>query len=574
MKKIISSNYTPYIIILLLSIFICIPMFTMNLALNNEAILHMSRIFSIDEVIKDGIFPPIINYRFMNGFGYALNLFYGPITTYIPIILLNIFGSSGLALKIFTVLTLIASGFTMYHFTYTLTNRKYISLISAIIYITLPYKLSNIYSRNAVGEYSAFIFIPIVFESLYKLINNIDTKSLLLSVGIIGLVLSHTISTIYIALFSIIYLLLNTKKLKNLKIWKNIFINVLIALLVCSFYWIPLLEHTFFGNYAIYSKELMGTAGIDVYESALTIKDLFASELGNQGIRFSLGILTTLLSILTIFSFKKVNKSYKYKDTYIQFIILSILSIIMSTKLFPWKLMPDFLTIIQFAWRNLGFFSFFISLVCSINAIIFAEKILKKDILKDTFLFGILVCVSIFSFLGTSRNFRFDDISKEIDLDIDRKSSNRVSAYKINREYMPLKAFENLEYIMERENKTYIIKGEATIISEEKNKLKDIIILENVSKNTELELPYLFYLGYNATIEYEGTIQKLEITQSNNGLLKITMPKINKGTIKIEYKGTTLTKIGYLISLITILTLVIERFIKRNEKKDTKCNKN
>ena len=139
---------------------------------------------------------------------------------------------------------------------------------------------------------------------------------------------------------------------------------------------------------------------------------------------------------------------------------------------------------------------------------------------------------------------------------------------------MPLKAFENLEYIMERENKTYIIKGEATIISEEKNKLKDIIILENVSKNTELELPYLFYLGYNATIEYEGTIQKLEITQSNNGLLKITMPKINKGTIKIEYKGTTLTKIGYLISLITILTLVIERFIKRNEKKDTKCNKN
>ena len=81
----------PYAVILILTIIISAPMFTMNLALNNEAILHMSRIIAIDEVIKDGNFPAIINSKFMDGFGYALNLFYGPLTTYVPIILLNIF---------------------------------------------------------------------------------------------------------------------------------------------------------------------------------------------------------------------------------------------------------------------------------------------------------------------------------------------------------------------------------------------------------------------------------------------------------------------------------------------------
>ena len=97
--KIIRCKYMPYILMILLTAVICIPIFTMNLFLRNEATLHMARIISIDEVLKDGVFPPIIDYKFMNGFGYALNLFYGPLTTYIPIVIYNIFGTAGLSFK-------------------------------------------------------------------------------------------------------------------------------------------------------------------------------------------------------------------------------------------------------------------------------------------------------------------------------------------------------------------------------------------------------------------------------------------------------------------------------------------
>ena len=159
MKKFKKNRYTPYIIMILLIAIISIPIFTMDLNLNNEAVLHMSRFVAIDEVIKDGIFPPIINYKFMEGFGYALNLFYGPITTYIPIILLNIFNTAGMAFKVFTVLTLILSAITMYKFMLSVTKRRLVALIAALIYISVPYKLSNIYSRNAIGEYTAFIFM-------------------------------------------------------------------------------------------------------------------------------------------------------------------------------------------------------------------------------------------------------------------------------------------------------------------------------------------------------------------------------------------------------------------------------
>ena len=46
--KIIRCKCMPYILMILLTAVICIPIFTMNLFLRNEATLHMARIISID----------------------------------------------------------------------------------------------------------------------------------------------------------------------------------------------------------------------------------------------------------------------------------------------------------------------------------------------------------------------------------------------------------------------------------------------------------------------------------------------------------------------------------------------
>lgn len=559
MKKIINSKFTPYILIILLTIVISVPIFTMNLYLNNEARIHMSRFLAVDGIIKDGVFPPIINYKFMEGFGYALNLFYGPLTTYIPIIFLNIFGTAGMAFKIFSVLTVLISGITMYKFMLSVTHRKSMSIISALIYISVPYKLSNIYSRNAIGEFTAFIFIPIVFEGLYNLIHGDKKKHCLLIIGVVGLVLSHTITTIYVALFAIIYVLLNIKKLKDVEIWKKAIVDIIISFLICAFYAIPLLEHCFGGEYAIFSGEKMGSTGMAVYSSALGLKDLFANEIGNQEIRFSIGIVTCILTLLTFFCFKKVKK--EHDKIYSDFLILAIISLFMCTKLFPWVIMPSFLTVIQFAWRNLGFFAFFISLVCGINAVVFAENIIKKKLWKKTFLFGIILSIFVFAFLGVFRDFRFDDISKESDLDRKVRERETVGAFQVNREYMPLKALNNIKYVRERENKTYVLEGSADIVSEQKVKLEDNITLNNVTDGTVLELPYLYYLGYDANISYDGGEEEdIEITESENGFLSVKLKNSSTANLTIKYTGTVLEKISYIISALGIILCIIYIF--------------
>lgn len=567
MKKIINNKYFPYILMALLTIVICLPIFTINLSMRNEALLHMSRILAIDEVIKDGIFPPIINYKFMEGFGYALNLFYGPITTYVPIILLNIFKTAGLAFKFFTILTVILSAITMYKFTYNITKRKTISLIASLIYISVPYKLSDIYSRNAIGEYTAFVFIPIFFEGLYNLINQDKKKHYLITIGTIGLVLSHTITTIYIALFAIIYIILNIKKLKDIEIWKKGIINIVISFLICSFYAIPLLEHTFGADYTLYFQDMMKTSSENVSATALELKDLLGSELGQQEIRFSIGIVVLILSLITPFCYKKIKK--EQKEIYMNFLILAILTLFMSTKLFPWTIMPSFLTVIQFAWRNLGFFAFFISFICSINAVVFSEKVLKKEILKETFLFGVIVSIFVFAFLGVFRNWKFEDTSQEKKLDEIIQQSTKIGVFSINREYMPLKAMSNIDYIENREDKSYILNGKATVISEEKNKLTYEIILEDVENNTIIELPYLYYLGYNAKISYnEEEDKNINLEESENGFLSVSLSECKNATLKITYQGTNLEKASYIISIFGIIIFVIYIIKSRKEKTD------
>lgn len=573
-QKAIHSKSIGYVIIFIVSSIIIAPIFSMDLTQNNEAKLHMARILSIDSIIKDGIFPPIIDYSHMNGFGYALNLFYGPLTTYIPIILLNILGTSGLALKVFTFFTVLLSGITMYRFIFAVTKRKSMATIGAIIYMSAPYKLSNIYSRNAVGEYTAFIFIPLVFEGLYNIINN-KKNGYLLCIGIIGLILSHTISTVYTAIFALIYLLLNIDKLKNLKIWKSFFINTLIAIVVCMFYIVPLLEHMHIGGYSIYDKSIMHTDPKEVFTTTLGFSDLFASEFGNQDIRFSIGIMTLILALLGIFTYKKIKK--EYKNIYLSFLFIAIIAIIMSSKLFPWFIMPSFMGVIQFAWRNLGFFAFFISLVCAINAVTFAEEIVKKGWQKDTFLFAVIISICVFSALGVMRDWKFGALDNEKAFDKNLIENGRIYPYSINREYLPIKALDNIDYMIKRENKSYVIDGSANITSEEKNKLQDVLYLENVTDGTIIELPYIYYLGYEVNVIYNNvdlenkntasnraeTTKKQDTFESDNGFLSLRLDPCDSAKITVQYKGTTLEKVGYIISAVGIIILVIYIYIER-----------
>ncbi len=550
LKKIKSNKYIPYFIILFASLLFSFNFFRLNLADFNEARIHIIRITAIKELLLNNIFPCLISPNHMMGFGYALNIFYGPITTYIPILFSFIFNSNIMGLKFYTLLTIILSGVTMYNFVNKISNKKLLAIISALIYISAPYKITNIYSRNAVGEYTSFIFIPLVFQGLYEILNSNRKKNILIIIGAVGLILSHTITTIYVSVFALSYLLINYKKINKILI-KDILIDLIIIIAITAFYWIPILEHKLSGNYTIFNGEIMNTTGRAVFSTGLGFKDFLASEFGNQEIVFSIGIVILFTLILTIFTFKKLKDNSEYTI----FLVFGLISLWMCTKIFPWVLLPSFLTIVQFAWRLEGFFIFFISYVCACNIMAISEMLKDiKNVLPTTIIIVIILCGTGI----TLRYFSDGNLSEEKIYENMLITSDKISPYQVNREYLPLNADQALDYIQNRENKVLILDGNATIENEVKNDLNLSFTVSNVSNDT-LELPYIYYHGY--TIKLNDS--KIKYTQSKNGMIEINLTE--NGTVTVKYTGTAFEKAGYVISGVTLILCITYLIVKRRK---------
>lgn len=550
MEKFFKSNKLIYSIIILFGVILCVPLFKMNLNSLNEFRIHIGRVISIKEVMKDGVFPPFISYKHMYGYGYALNIFYGVITTYIPILISMVCGTSIMAVKYFTVLTVVFSGITMYWCTYKITNKRMASLVAALIYMTAPYKICDIYSRNAVGEYTAFIFIPMVFQGVYQLLHNDKKGNYFLVIGATLLVLSHTITTIYTAIFVGFYLLFNYKELKNKIFWKTIFIDGIIILMLSAFYTVPLIEHKLFGNYVIFNPDSMHTTAQDVYYNTNSVLDWFKWEV-HSDLNFSFGLVIGLLMLSTVLTFKKIDK--ENKNQYLNYLTLAIISLYLCTKAFPWFLMPGVLTVIQFAWRMDGFFIFFISLVCGLNAEILGEKIIKHK--REVLLF-IMTLILILTVLSTSLYIQDYSSEKENEYEQSIIEAESISLFSINREYMPDNAYADFDYIKNRKNVTYLLSGNAIITNENKVKLHDEFEINNV-ENAEFELPYLYYLGY--TVKVNG--KRVETYESEKGFVAF---KTNEnGKVEVDYTGTITEKVALGISLVGLISIIGYMVIKK-----------
>ncbi len=62
----------------------------------------------------------------------------------------------------------------MYKFVNNYAENSNVALLASILYMTFPYHLTDLYTRNAVGEYASFMFIPLVFHGLYNMFYTSD----------------------------------------------------------------------------------------------------------------------------------------------------------------------------------------------------------------------------------------------------------------------------------------------------------------------------------------------------------------------------------------------------------------
>ena len=555
-----------YLCILLISIIVCIPLMNKNINIyKDDGIQHVCRLIGTYQTIKSGEMLPMIMASFCNNFGYSWNIFYSPLTAYAPLIFKIFNFTFTNCLKIFMFAVTLLSGIAMYTFMMNVTKNKNVSLLSSILYVLAPYRITDMYIRIAVAELASFVFIPIIFDGLYSVLKE-EKLSFKLIWGTVGLILTHTVITMYMAIICLLYLVFNIKKLKSIKVIRILVISLVCILLITSFYWVGLLQHHNATSYEVFVPGRMEVGNkLEYYKTEFY--QLFHTN-KDQTMIYAIGLVTVLGLVLTPIAWKNVEKNYK--RTYVLFLIFGIILTIMTLTFFPFEKLPSIFKMIQFTFRLYEFTAFFFAFVAGINYGI---------IIKNFKIFDVIVLAVISTLLLIPYKSKLEyELSTNEDRLIEgvrvTENTGRVHAGMASMEYLPSKAFKVLNtYIANRKDEPIITNGEAEILNYSKNRtnlefeltnMKSKQEADNKNNKTEagltIELPYIYYLGYR--VYANGS--EIEYAESDNGFVQIKInPALYEQDVKInvKYIGTNEMIVASVISIVSAMIIVISEII-------------
>lgn len=555
-----------YLCILLISIIVCIPLMNKNINIyKDDGIQHVCRLIGTYQTIKSGEMLPMIMSNLCNNFGYSWNIFYSPLTAYAPLIFKIFNFTFTNCLKIFMFAVTLLSGITMYTFMMNVTKNKNVSLLSSILYVLAPYRITDMYIRIAVAELASFVFIPIIFDGLYSVLKE-EKLSFKLIWGTVGLILTHTVITMYMAIICLLYLVFNIKKLKSIKVIRILVISLVCILLITSFYWVGLLQHHNATSYEVFVPGRMEVGNkLEYYKTEFY--QLFHTN-KDQTMIYAIGLVTVLGLVLTPIAWKNVEKNYK--RTYVLFLIFGIILTIMTLTFFPFEKLPSIFKMIQFTFRLYEFTAFFFAFVAGINYGI---------IIKNFKIFDVIVLAVISTLLLIPYKSKLEyELSTNEDRLIEgvrvTENTGRVHAGMASMEYLPSKAFKVLNtYIANRKDEPIITNGEAEILNYSKNRtnlefelanMKSKQEADNQNNKTEagltIELPYIYYLGYR--VYANGS--EIEYAESDNGFVQIKInPALYEQDVKInmKYTGTNEMIVASVISIVSAMIIVISEII-------------
>lgn len=564
-KQILQRENTKNILILfIVSIFICLPLLNNKIdIMYDDGIQHVSRLIGTYQSICEGQKFTVIMSKLCNNFGYSWNLFYSPLTAYLPLIF-KLLGASFIGcLKLFMFLVVFLSGITMYFFAKEVTKNKKVALLAGIFYIFAPYRLTDMYARNALAELTSFVFLPMVFHGLYGILKQKPKKEYLLIFGAIGLILTHTIITMYTAIICFIYLLTQMKKLKNKNIIKKLIISLLFIIFITSFFTIPLLEHKMSADYEVFKEGRMERTDVLV-AFKLSFLELFVTPKENI-MTYEIGLLSVILLALSPIVIKKLKQKCKNTDFYRFYIFAltaGLVSIIMTLKIFPFEKLPSILKMLQFSFRMLEFSSFFFAFVVAVNIGVLLKKVKYKDVAIITIVLMLLTCIFI-PHLHYKDNIDENRLIEGVPV---TSKTGRVHAGCASFEYLPCKAFENRSYIETRSDDVLVLEGNAIIENQNKDNTNLTCKISNVLEETKLELPYIYYLGYEVTLEQNGETIKLDTYETDKGFIGVTIPILEEANLQVHYEGTTLMKISAGMSVLGLILLIVKIIIEKRKK--------
>lgn len=544
-----------YMVIAAISVgvFLSLPCFFEPLYYGHDIAFHMNRIIGIADAMQQGQFPVRMNYMFNQGYGFINPTLYPELFLYIPAILYMLGVSAMTAYKFLVILINIGGAIIGYISFKKLFRSDKMGCVCMAVYMLIPYRIANIYTRAAIGEALASVFLPLLLLGVYELFVRDYKKWYLIVIAGTGIVQSHILSveiSIGFVLFAFLISLKNIlRKKEGIRIWYTVKAGCSVLALNLWFI-IPFVEQ-FGKKYALLESRS------ELYTTAVPLWNMFFSNTGLLNrIPLSLGLLQLVGAVLFLY-YALYRKQLEETSRRLGFICLGFggVSCYMASTLFPWRMIQEhplgnqIMAAMQFPWRMLSFSGVFLSVVTAI-----ALKKLWEE--RQKAVLAALCLLSVQSVVSC----------------IDEIFTN-AGVYLWNRDSIVASAGYN-DYYKEDFNIAHIygrgdrVETEAEVDISQYEKEGGTLNFKFVKKNPEERvcflLPYYNYGGYRAFING----QEVPVGTDDIDMVLVAVPEgIQEGTVEVKYYGRKLYRAGDFISVLSAAGIMGNYVYKKGKKK-------
>lgn len=519
------------------------PSLKKNLTIGDDMDFHLSRLGNLTSGLMAGQFPVRLGGYANRGYGVATPIYYMDLFLHIPAAMVILGTSVQYAMNVFLILINLMTAAAMFVCARRIFRNETVGALASVLYTLAAYRLTDMYTRSALGEGLAMAFMPLLALGLWEVFFGDETKWPLLALSAAAIFESHMISTLLCAGVSALVFLLFFRRALREKRLKAVLKAVVCCTLLCAFSLAPLL--TYSGSGIGTDGLLMWNADNDLAPAQLlfgTVGDLKGdvqdASLSSRALEIGAPLLLAALAALM-----QMCKAWGEDEKKSAFLLaLGAGFALMATELFPWAHLDGMFgglsRYIQFPWRMLMMTDFFFALAGGYGL----YKVLGEK--REAALAGVLaLCMVTAMPLLTAQT-----------------KNNRVMPYG----GLSNPGFVNWDYVLEGTQPETIQDGSIHLFGDvdvqEVQKTGTTLYAEvSAAEDAEITLPLFGFEGYQA--EVDG--QKMEVGLGEQNRLSVKLPEGTAGSLHVYFAGRAWWRIAEVISLVTLLALMARPFVRK-----------
>lgn len=558
----------------LIVLFACVPLMTNYLLSGQDLTFHLMRIEGLAEGLKQGQFLVKMQPVWLNDYGYPVSTMYGDLFLYVPAVLRIIGFSLQASYKIYLVMIQIITAINTYLCCKEIAEDRKLGVVGCFLYVFATNRMTNIYYRAAVGEYTALAFLPLVFLGLFYLLGEKErTKAeqkkvfFLLVMGYTFMLESHMLSFNIAIVFSIIYCLFHFKKFLQ-----NFWFLVKTALITIGLnlgFLVPMADYMISHDMKVkYASQIE-----NMQEHGLFLSQLFqmfrfpvslsGNVMNGVGGDMAIGIGLAYMLMLALFVWELCCCFWRKKKGLanegmiqtepVRIFVIFLLCLVMSCYFFPWHaiskipVLGSILTPYQFAWRFIGIATF-LGVILTMYALKALEKLTDRTIKVAA-----IVVLGTLTLIGSQ--YLMDN--KVSDSTARTKVTSSASIYTAG-------AVANGEYLFVENSAMAIIDQQpvpadetaVSITSYEKKNSRISMECENLTDEVQqVKVSFLDYKGFVATDKTTG--EKLDTTCDEQHILTVLLPAGYQGTVQVCFRQPWYWRVAEIVSLAVLIALFV-----------------